>query len=284
MALPYTTDESSKVASDSGMYKLGNALSKIGRGVAGALTVASGLGIFSAPLLAALALPLAIGFTGAALFAAVGGVLKGASEMSVGNKEKGFKEILKGAAEGAFVYFLPNIIESVAALKPATQGVFSWLASTLAPSLTILAAEPLSLMFTGRSVTANVGEVAAVGLDAVGDMVKSKPAPQQTRGSGFQGVYNAAGYAQAPTLQAYMGVDPATGQQVYQVPRPIAAPVPAYTQGSLSTVPATVAFAGPEMQQTATPQAIAQDNGKWQQYINDQRTAQAQVAPGPVAG
>lgn len=283
MALPYTTDESGKIASDSGIYKLGNALTKMGRGIAGILTITAGLGIFGFLNPVSWIAAVGFGYTTAALLSVAGGVMKGASEMSAGNREKGIKEMLKGAAEGAFVYFTPSIIEKVGILKPETGGLFSGVISTVMPSLTVLAAEPLSLLFSGRSLTANVGEVAAVGIDAAGDILKPKAAPQQTRTQGFQGVYTGAGYSQAPTLQAYMGVDPATGQPVYNIPRPIAAPVPAYAQGSLSTVPATVAFAGPEMQQNAAPQAMAQD-GKWQQYVTDQRTAaQAQVATGPAA-
>jgi len=240
--------EDSSVSEAGSMGRIGETAASIGRGLASVGNVVNGLTPFGVNITTALAGSAAVPFTAASIpviapvlgaVTALGGVVKGVSDMTNGRRQKGIKEVLKGLSEGAFV--ATGALVLMAAFAPGPGG------------LMLAAGEIISKVTTGKTLTAHFG-------NTVGNVLDSAMGTEESPQRGNVNVMQAQGMG----MQQQMGMAP---QMV--MPQPSYGQMMAPGGMPYSAVQAGVGM--PQMAMAQQPPATY-----WQDYVAPQRSAQAQ--------
>ncbi len=174
---------------------------------------------------------------------AAGGVLKGVADFRDGRPKKGFKEIIKGVAEGAFVGLGATLALAIA--SPALGG------------LLLVGGELISKVATGKTLTSHLGELVGTGLDAV---MGTQESPKRQNVNVMQ--------AQGMGMQQQMGVAPQM-----MMPQPEYGQMMAPGGMAYSAVPAGVGMPQQMMQQqppaTYWQDQVAANNPRYQQQAQE---------------
>jgi len=243
-------EEDDHIAEDGALARASRSIIKLGRAFTAAATSFS-WGIVSG------------WFPFSAAIVGLGHSVKAITSFSAGQKARGFKELLRGAAETAYAFFLPTFLHTVG----------------VAYAPLILMAEPIAVSLTGKTLTANVGEIIGNILDGTTDAAKRRKAEQRRTQPVVQPqMVVQPQIMQQPVVQYVQQPVMQQPQMVQQVPVQYVSTVPAYVPGSISTVPAaTVAYNQPIRTDPPPVQAIPNQRS-WVGYVNGRREAAAVAA------